>query len=173
MPPEMRGVENVALQVYETDGAEAQLPNRTSGMEEIEVCHKMWSCDGSCHRKTAFEQGPIERLAVEGEEHGAIGEPRSQLVQKRMFFGEVAHEELLDFEAACLPPSDPDEKCVRAGASGETGRLGVEKKPLGRISERGARPAREWFAAGAREKIQGDCRRFGKFGRREPVADGQ
>src|SRR4029077_15287687 len=47
-----------------------------------------------------------------------------------MFFAVLAHEELLQLEAAGVPPGDANEKSVGARAAGEAGGFCVEEKPL-------------------------------------------
>ena len=59
-----------------------------------------------------------------------------------MFLAVIAHEELLDFETARVPPGDANEKRVGAGASGEPGRFGVEEEPLSRVGNSLARAGR-------------------------------
>ena len=90
-----------------------------------------------------------------------------------MFFGEVAHEELLDLEAAGVPPSDADEEGVGAGAAREAGGFRVEEEPARGIFEGGTSAARDAFVANAGEKLEGDGRRLERFGSGEPVLDGE
>src|SRR5580704_4930963 len=89
-----------------------------------------------------------------------------------MFFGVVAHEKLFDFKAASIPPRDADEECVRAGAAGEAGGFGVEKKPFGRIFGEFRR-----VVAGAKRRGKQDrkraCKRQTFFGFCVPAADGE
>jgi len=66
-----------------------------------------------------------------------------------MLFGKVAHKELLDLQAAGVPPRQTNQKCVRAGATGEPGGFRIEEKPLLRIFQRGTSLAGERFVAGA------------------------
>ena len=47
-----------------------------------------------------------------------------------MLLALLAHEKLLDFEAARVPPGDADEKGIRASASREAGGFRIEEKPL-------------------------------------------
>jgi len=35
---------------------------------------QLWHSDGARHRKTIFEQRPVERFAIEGNEHRPLGD---------------------------------------------------------------------------------------------------
>jgi len=50
----------------------------------------------------------------------------------------IAHEELLDYEAAAFPPTHADQKGIGTRASRQAGSLSVEKKPPERIGNLGA-----------------------------------
>ena len=52
-----------------------------------------------------------------------------------MLLAIVAHEKLLDFETARVPPCDADEKRVGARAPGEACRFSIEEKPLTRVRD--------------------------------------
>ena len=94
---------------------------------------QFWRGDGARHREAAFEQRPVERLAVEGHQHGPLGDARGKFMQQRMLFCKIAHEELLDLQSAGIPPGQTHEKRIRAGAAREPRRFRVQKKPFHRI----------------------------------------
>ena len=75
-------------------------------MKKIEVGSEFWRWNTARHRKADFKQWPIERFAIEGDEHGTLSDTRSELVKDGMLFGEIAHEELLDLQASRIPPGD-------------------------------------------------------------------
>jgi len=45
-------------------------------MQQIKMRREFWRRDGARHRETIFEQRPIERFAIEGNEHGPLGNTR-------------------------------------------------------------------------------------------------
>src|ERR1700757_1333573 len=90
-----------------------------------------------------------------------------------MFFGEVAHNKLLDLQSPRIPPSQTDQKSACARASRETSRFRVEEKPFLRIFERGARFPGNGFIARARKQFKCCARGFRKLRRGEPVSNRQ
>ena len=78
---------------------------------------QFWHGDGARHREAALQEWPIERFSIEGDEDRAFGETPAELMKKGMFFGEIAHEELLDLQAAGIPPGQAHEKRVGSRAS--------------------------------------------------------
>ena len=95
------------------------------------------------HGEAIFQQRPIESFAVEGDEYGALRDARGKFVQQRIFLGEIAQKELLDLQAAGIPPGQADEERVSAGAAGEAGSFRVEEKPIVGIFQSGASTARQ------------------------------
>jgi len=69
-------------------------------MQEVEVRSKTRRGNCASHQESGFEQRPVEALAVESEQHGALGEPRGEFVQDGMLVRVIAHEELLDLQPA-------------------------------------------------------------------------
>ncbi len=96
MPTDTRSVEDATFELDQTHGSKAQLPECPSRMQQIEMGREARDTDGARHREPIFEQRPIERFSIEGDEHRALGDMRGKLVEQRMLFAEVAHEELLD-----------------------------------------------------------------------------
>jgi hypothetical protein len=103
--------------------------------------------DGARHGETIFEQWPIKRFSVEGNKHRPLGDALRQFLQQRMLFGKVAHKELLDLQAAGIPPRQANQKSVSAGASREAGGFRVEEKPPFRVFKRGTGLAGKRFVA--------------------------
>ena len=132
--------QNMALKIGEAHRGQSQPPQLPRGMQQIEMRRERGRADCARHAIARFKQRPIETFAVECDKHGPLGEARGQLQKYRMFFSVIAHEKLLDLEASGVPPSDADQECIRAGAAGQAGGFGVEKKPLIGIfgAERGA-----------------------------------
>src|SRR5437588_10323023 len=98
-------------------------------MKEIEMCPWRGESDLPAHAIAGFEQRPVERFAVECDQHPALGEPLRQRGQQRALLAEVTHEQLFDFESASLPPREADEKCVGAAPARQSRGLRVEKYP--------------------------------------------
>ena len=134
---------------------------------------ELWNTNGAGHGETIFEQRPIEGFAVEGDQHGAVGQTRREFFQKRIFFVEIAEKQLFDLQAARIPPGEPDEKGVGAGTAGESGGFGVEEEPFFWIFESGAGAAAELFIARAREQFNSYGGRRREFRGRKPIANGK
>src|SRR3982074_257961 len=100
------------------------------------------SCDRSRHREAIFQQRPIERFPIKGDKNRAVGEAHGKLVEDRVLFMEVAHEELLDLQAAGIPPRKTDQECVGSSAARKTRSFGVEEQPFRWVSEGGLRAPR-------------------------------
>ena len=87
-----------------------------------------------------------------------------------MLFVEVAHEKLLDLQAAGIPPGQADQECIGSCAAGKPGGFGVEEQPL-RLGRRGGlRALGKRDIARAAEQFESAAGGLGKFRRREPVA---
>src|SRR6202011_6138065 len=99
-------------------------------MEEIEM--RAWSGESNlpAHAIAGFEQRPVERFAIECDQHPALGEPFRQRGQQRALLAEVTHEQLFDFESATLPPREADEKWVGAAPARQSRGFRVKKYPL-------------------------------------------
>lgn len=171
VPADLVRIEDMAFEFDQAHRAEAQLPQSACGMKQVEMRGEAGNGDGAGHSEAIFEQRPIEGLAVEGDENGALRKTRGEFVKNRVLFGEVAHEELFDLQAAGIPPCQADEKGVGSGASGEAGGFGVEEEPLLGVLQGEARVLRERFVAGAGEQFKGKAGRLGEFRSGAPVAD--
>src|SRR5690348_8624935 len=99
-------------------------------MEKIDVRARRGNLNCARHAVTSFEQWPVERFPIEGDEHAALRYALGQRHQQRMLLAWLAHEKLLDFEAARVPPGDADQEGIGASASREARGLGIEEKPL-------------------------------------------
>ena len=79
---------------------------------------------------------------------------RDQRVQQAGLLAVIAHEELAHAKAFRRDAADADQKRARAGAAGEAGGLGVEKRPLGgrRFGHRPAEIASSRSARQIRER---------------------
>jgi len=119
----------VALEFHEPDTAEAQLPQRARGMQQIHMRGQLWRGDRARHRETVLKQRPVERFPVEGDKHGPLRNVCCQFLQQRIFFREIAHEELFDLQPSGIPPRNANEKRVRAGSACEARRFRIEKQP--------------------------------------------
>ena len=104
-------------------------------MQKIEMGAQLRRANRARHAIARLEQRPVEGFAVEGDEHGPLGDALGQGGEQRMFVAVVTHEQLLDFEAAGIPPGNADEKRIRARPPGYSGGLRVEEKPLARIGD--------------------------------------
>jgi len=76
MPAEPGRVEDVAFEFREPHGTETELPQRAGGMQQIKVSGEFRRSDGARHRETIFEQRPIERFAIEGNQHRSFDNTR-------------------------------------------------------------------------------------------------
>jgi len=76
MPAEPGRVEDVAFEFREPHGTETELPQRAGGMQQIKVSGEFRRSDGARHRETIFEQRPIERFAIESNQHGSFDNTR-------------------------------------------------------------------------------------------------
>src|SRR6266849_2876777 len=94
---------------------------------------QFWHGDGARHREAALQERPIERFSIEGDEDGAFGETPRKFMKKGMFFSEITHKELLDLQAASIPPRQAHEKRVGSRATCKPGRFSVQKEPFSRI----------------------------------------
>src|SRR5580704_14528357 len=99
-------------------------------MKEVEMCSWAGRRNLPAHAIAGFKQRPVERFAIECDQHPALGEPLRQRGQQRALLAEVTHEQLFDFESATLPPREADEKRVGAAPARKSGSLRVEKYPL-------------------------------------------
>jgi hypothetical protein len=111
-------------------GAKTQPPEISRGMEKIEVSAERGTSNCASHAVTGFKERPVERFAVESDEHGTFGQALRESQENRMFFALFAHEELFDFESASIPPGDADQEWIRSGASGKAGGFRIEKEPI-------------------------------------------
>ena len=122
--------EDVALQVLQAHRTEPQPPELARGMQQIQMHLGRKGRHAARHAVARFEQWPVEAFTIERHQHGPLLHALGEFEQQRMLFIEIAHEELLDLQAARIPPRDADQKRIRAGASGKAGRFRVQKQPL-------------------------------------------
>src|SRR5262249_27445483 len=106
-------------------------------MQQIEMRGELRDAHGTRHREEIFKERPIEGLAVESDQYGTFCYAVSKFVQDGVLFLEASHQQLLDLQAACVPPGQADEKRVRSCAAGESRRFRIEEEPLRRIGKRG------------------------------------
>src|SRR5579859_538270 len=171
MPAETRCIEDASLEFNKSDGAEAKFPKGACRMKKIEMSRQTRSGNGARHNETIFEERPIKGFAVEGNENGALREARGEFIKKRMLFGKITHEKLLDLKPAGVPPGNAHKKWIGAGPAGEAGGFRVEKEPLGGIFKSDVRAASDGSITGTREKFESDGGGLAKFGRGKPVSN--
>ena len=81
-------------------------------------------------RIAGFEQRLVVGLAVVGDQDVELRSRCSVSdAEQAGFLAEIAHEELAHAKALGRDAAHADQKCVGAGAAGEAGGLGVEKRP--------------------------------------------
>src|SRR4029077_8418307 len=152
MPAKARRIQDVALEFHQANRTKAKLPKRARGMKQIEMRGELRNFDGAGHGEAALEQRPVKRLAAAGDQDGAIRDTSSQFMEQRIFLGKITKKQLLDLQAAGIPPGQADQKSVGAGAAGEAGGFGVEEEPTIRIFQRRAGAPRRHFIALAAEQ---------------------
>jgi len=76
MPAEPRRIDDVAFQFHEPHRTEPELPQHARGMQQIKVSGEFRRSDGARHGETIFEQRPIERFAIESNQHGSFDNTR-------------------------------------------------------------------------------------------------
>ncbi len=172
-PAEAGGVEHVALEFDEAHGTEAQSPQGAGGMEQVEMRGELRDAYGAGHGEAIFKERPIEGFPVEGDKHRTLGDAGREFVKKGIFFVQVAEEKLFNLKAAGVPPAEPNEESVSAGAAGESGSFGVEEKPFFRVAYGRVSAAGDFFVASAREEFEGGGRWRHEFRGGEPVSDGE
>ena len=150
--------QNMALEILEAHRTEPQPPELARGMQQIQM-HLGRECrDGSRHAIARLKQRPVKTFSVERHEDGALLHALGKFEQQRMLFIEIAHEELLDLQAARVPPRDAHHERIRAGAAREAGRFRVEKQPLFRIERepfRNLRASADWGRSKESERASG------------------
>src|ERR1700730_6617783 len=99
-------------------------------MKEVEMCSWAGRRNLPAHAIAGFEQRPVERFAVECNQHPALGEPLRQRGQQRALLAEVTHEQLFDFESATLPRREAEEKSICPAPARQSRSFRVEKYPL-------------------------------------------
>jgi|SRR5579863_7958468 hypothetical protein len=102
-------------------------------MKEIEMCTRAGKRNLPAHAIAGFEQRPVERFAIECDQHPAFGEPLPQREEQRPLFAVVTHEQLFDFKSATLPPRETDKKRIGPAPTRKSGSLRIEKYPLFRV----------------------------------------
>ena len=110
--------------------AKPQAPEIPCRVKEVEVGAQCRRRNGSRHPIAGFEQRPVERLAVERDQHRTLCQPLGKRREQRTLFAVLAHEQLLDLKPPAFPPCETDQKWIRSCPAGESRCLRVEKKPL-------------------------------------------
>src|SRR5579863_9252486 len=118
------------FEILQTRGSEPQSPQSSRRVQEIEVSAQFGRADRTRHAVARFEQRPIERFSVEGDQYAAFRDPFREGHKHGMLFAVLAHKKLFDFETACVPPRDAHHERVCAGSTREAGGFRVEEKPL-------------------------------------------
>jgi len=90
-----------------------------------------------------------------------------------MLFGKIAHKELFHLQTAGIPPREPNQESIGAGAPREAGGFCVKEQPFFRVLQSGARLAGEGLVAAAGKQFERGGRRLGKFGSGEPVPNSE
>src|SRR5258708_23416331 len=90
-----------------------------------------------------------------------------------MFFGKIAHKQLLYLQSARIPPCQANQECIRPSTACQAGRFGVEEQPSFWIFQCSTRLAGERFVTRARKQFKCCGRGVDKLGRGKPVSDGE
>src|SRR6266478_987657 len=138
-------------------------------MQQIKMRRQPRHGDRSRHGEAVLKQRPVERFAVEGDQHGPLRNAPGDFVQNRMLLAEIAHEKLFDLQRAGVPPCQANQKRIRPRAARQPCRFRIEKKPFRRIGQRRPHALRERFVAATRKQFQAYLGNFGIFRRRKPV----
>jgi hypothetical protein len=109
------------------------------------------------HGVSRLEQRLVKGSAVVSNQHVEAGEIRGERVQQGGFLAVVPHEELADAETFPIDTADANQKCVSAGAPGQTGGLGIEKGPGG------GRGVGDGAGGERREKVVRELDQIGNF----------
>ncbi len=109
-----------------------KLPRR---MQKIEMRAQFGRADRARHAVARFEKRPIERFSVEGDEHAAFRNPFRERHKHRMLLAVLAHEKLLDFKSARVPPGNAHHERIRSRSAREARRFRIEEKPLLRVCD--------------------------------------
>jgi hypothetical protein len=125
--------EDVALEFGQPDGAELQSPQIPRGMQKIQMRAGCGSTNCARHAVARFEQRPVKRFAVEGDEHASLGHSFGESHEDGVLLALLAHEKLLDFEPTGVPPGYAYQKRIRPSASRKARGFRVEKEPLPRV----------------------------------------
>ena len=75
-------IEDVAFELDEADRAEAQFPESARGVQKVEMRGEWRGKDLARHRKTAFEERPVEGFAVKGDENRALRDTCCEFVKE-------------------------------------------------------------------------------------------
>lgn len=123
-----------------------------------------WCRNRARHGEAAIQKRPVERLPIEGDKNGTLRDAGGKLVKERILFGKIPHEELFNLKCAGVPPGQTNKKCVGSRAASQSGRLRVEKEPLGGIRQRVACAARDLCVTRTGKKFEGEIRRLRNSG---------
>ncbi len=105
-------------------------------MQQIQMRERSTRRDRARHSVARFQQRPIKTFPIESDEHRTLFHAARQFEQEGVLLIEVPHEELLDLQAARIPPGQTHQKCVGARATRQARGFGIQKEPLLRISHR-------------------------------------
>ncbi len=106
--------EHVTFELRQSHRAKPQAPEVARWVEEIEMGPQYRRSNTARHPVPCFEQGPVERFAIERDQHRTFRQALGQRRKHRTFFAVLTHEQLLDLEAAAFPPSQADQKRIRS-----------------------------------------------------------
>ena len=122
--------QDMTFEILEAHGTKPQPPELARRMQQIQMQPGRECRDGSRHAIARLEQRPVKTFSVKCHKHGPFLHALGEFEQQRMFFIEIAHEELLDLQASRVPPRDANHERIRAGAAREAGRFRVQEEPL-------------------------------------------
>ena len=86
-------------------------------------------------QKPGFEQRHVECLAVVGDQRARVGGCTGDILEEAAFGAISGQQKLPHLERRALEPSATHQECIRAGASGESGRFEIDEQHT-RLSNR-------------------------------------
>jgi hypothetical protein len=117
---------NLLLQRYQRT-AVAALPELPRRMQHVNMRQSPPNPILPVKKVPRFEQGGVERLAIEADERAGAADRTRNRVKQRTLVREPCQQELTCDERLFGKPPEPYEKSVRAGASTQSGCLEVEE----------------------------------------------
>src|SRR5262249_55648544 len=116
-PAKARGIKNLSLEFNQANGTKPDFPKCSSRMQQIEMSRQLRRRNSPRHCESAFQQRPIKRFSVECHQYGPFGKSLREFAKDGVFIRKVAHEELLDLQAARIPPCDAGQERVSSRSS--------------------------------------------------------